>query len=645
MSSKNLLLNLKGPMHQKIISVVFVVLFLSGCENKSEKTLPPPNILWVTAEDITTMLGCYGDENASTPHLDQFASEGVLYQNAFATAPVCSPSRSGIITGMYANTLGSQHLRSEVEIPDFITTYPEQLREAGYFTSNNDKEDYNFEDTTIWDESSKQAHWRNRAPGQPFLSVFNLGLSHQSSIFGSDSTYHNRIKEYLPFIDQTRPESINLLPYYPDTPEIRKLWARYYTNISIIDYQFKQILRQLESDGLKDSTIVFFYADHGTGMPRAKRAVYDSGLKIPLLIYMPDHYAEAFDFQPGTQSDQLVSFVDFAPTVLALAGMEIPGYWQGNPFLCKDPITKNEYVLGAADRVDEAFEVSRTIRNKKYRYIRNYLPHLPLLQSNFYTDQSEIMQALSYAKDTMQLNEAQQTLFADSRNPEELYDIKNDPHELNNLAGDPDYQSIVLEMRDNLNREILRIHDTGFMPEPEMRRLAAKSTPYELAHNPEVFPLPAILSACDLMLEDKMDMERLMQKLRYPNGFVRYWGVVAAQVKEVENAEIIDELHNLLDDELATVQIEAAKTLVKAGETAPVYTIVKHMQSDDEVLVLFASRAFQEVSQLLPEIPKEVYQVYDQIVADTKNGTEWHKYYQLYTFWSLSEVLGKEISI
>lgn len=637
-------MKLKNVSMKKIMYAFVFLAVINGCNNTDNDQLSPPNILWVTAEDITTMLGCYGDENAHTPHLDKFAEMSLLYNNAFATAPVCSPSRSCIISGLYANTLGSQHLRSHVEVPEIVKAYPMYLRKAGYYTSNNDKEDYNFTDTTIWDESSKNAHWRNRDEGQPFFSIFNLGLSHQSSIFGNDSVYHGRVGKFLPMVKQANPDSIQLLPYYPDTPEIRKLWARYYTNVSIIDYQFSQILAELKEDGLAENTIVFFYADHGTGMPRAKRAAYDSGLKIPLLVHIPEKYVEAFNFVPG-QTDRLVSFIDFAPTVLELAGMEIPEHWQGAPFLSRKDIADNEFVFGASDRVDEAFELTRTIRSKNYRYVRNFLPHLPLLQPNFYTDQSEIMQALNQARATMQLNEAQQTLFTDPRKPEELYDVEKDPHELYNLAGDPAYQEILLDMREQLKTEVLRIHDTGFMPEPEMARLAAGSTPYQVAHDPETFPLPAILSACDLMLPGEMDKELLMQRLNWPNGFVRYWATVAVEVSGVMDQEIEQQLRKMLQDELATVQVEAAKVLMKSGETDAIATIVKHMQSGDEVLVLFASRALQEVSHLLPELPQEVYQVYEQIVQDTANGTQWHKYYKLYTFWSLSEVLGKEISI
>lgn len=367
-----------------IIVPLLLSVGVSACNiNKSGKGDLHPNILWISCEDITTMLECYGDQNASTPNLDAFANRSVRFSNAFATAPVSSPSRSCIITGQYATSLGSQHLRSWVRIPDYIKPFPKYLREKGYYVSNNYKEDYNFTDTTIWNNSSYNAHWRNRDKGQPFFSVFNLEMTHQSSIFGSDSVYEDRIHKYLPFIKRCSPDSLILPPYYPGSPVIRKLWARYYTNVSIVDYLFGQIIKELDDDGLADNTIVFFFADHGTGMPRSKRALYDSGLKIPLIVHVPGKLSAKFNMQAGEVVDRMVSFIDFAPTILELAGIDIPTDLTGTPFISPNPLKENPLVFGASDRVDEAYELSRSVHTKQYHYIRNFLPHLPILQPNF----------------------------------------------------------------------------------------------------------------------------------------------------------------------------------------------------------------------------------------------------------------------
>ena len=274
----------------------------------------------------------YGDPVAKTPTIDKLADKGVRFTNAYATAAVCSPARSCLITGVMATTLGTQNLRSETTIPDLIVPFPKYLRQAGYYCTNNYKEDYNFEISGIWDESSKTAHWRDRPTDQPFFAVFNLETTHQSQIFGSDSAYESRHQQYLARIDRTKPETVQLPSYSFDTPEIRKLWARYYDNVQIVDLKVKELLNELVADGLSDNTIIFFYSDHGTGMPRGKRALYDSGIKVPLIIVAPEDYQETLELTPGTVSDQLVSFADFAPTMLSILELPVPGFIQGQSF-------------------------------------------------------------------------------------------------------------------------------------------------------------------------------------------------------------------------------------------------------------------------------------------------------------------------
>jgi len=391
----------------------FILFFLSAflsCGSRdtgTQETTEKPNMLWITCEDITTMIGCYGDPLAHTPNIDNLAAGGVLFKNAYSTAPVCSPARSCLVTGVYATSLGTQNLRSDFEIPDFIRTLPHILRDEGYYCSNNYKEDYNFYDSTIWDESSHEAHWRNRPAGKPFFSVFNFETTHQSQIFGDDSSFYNNYGYRLTEEERTKPEDIILQPYYFDSPMVRKLWARYYDLVRIMDTQVGNILKQLEEDGLKENTIVFFYSDHGTGMPRAKRALYNSGVKVPFIIFIPDKYEDLMSYEPGTLTDDMVSFVDFAPTVLNMLGIQVPEYMQGNPFLGNN-IKKREYVFATSDRVDEAFEISRAVKGKKFSYVRNFLPHLPLIQPNFYTDQSEIMQEL------LRLKEVTDMIFRES---------------------------------------------------------------------------------------------------------------------------------------------------------------------------------------------------------------------------------------
>lgn len=609
-------------------------LLLAG--NPPKETLPPPNILWVTIEDLSPMLGVYGDANANTPHLDAFAKRSIRYTNAFSTAPVCSPSRSCIITGYYGSSLGTQHLRSEASIPGTIIPYPKYLRKAGYFTSNNVKEDYNFIDNTIWDQSSNTAHWRQRKPGQPFFSIFNLMLTHQSGIFGNDEEYEKRISQFLPHVSRTNPDKLKLPPYYPDTPEIRKLWARYYTNVSIVDYQFSKFLQDLEEDGLTENTIVFFYSDHGTGVPRHKRALYDSGMKIPFMVHVPEKYASKYHFKPGTVNDDLISFIDLAPTLLKLVGFQQPKTYPGNSILSTKPVRSPAYLYGAADRVDEGFDVARSIRTKQYLYIRNYLPHLPLLQRNWYTDNSEIMKALNQVRSSPDLTQAQKAMFASTRSVEELYDVAKDPYQLHNLATDKRHVGVIRKMRETLTKEILKNHDTGFAPEPELIRLSQVSTPFEFSQDQRKFPLSTILAACDLMLKPQASEKDIAPFLTHKNGLVRYWAVIAAR-QMVENKAILKPyLRKLLQDAVPTVQVEAATLLAEWGDTSGVDIIVSHLQANDSPLLLYSSRALQNLALDHKVDPVGAKKTYETLDKEMKVKENQKNFYRLYSYWALS---------
>ncbi len=609
---------------------------LQGC---MQKELPKPNILWITCEDITPMLHIYGDKTARTPNLDSLARIGVRYLDAFASAPVCSPARSSLITGVYSTSLGSQHLRSYVQIPDSIKTYPYYLRKAGYFCTNNDKTDYNFSDSTIWNESSNKATWHDRAPGQPFFSVINLEITHQSQIFGNDSVYAARIKDYLPFIKQTSPDSVILAPYYPDTPEIRKLWARYYTNVSIMDYQTGQILKQLREEHLTDNTIVFFYSDQGTGMPRSKRAAYDSGLEVPFIVYVPEKYRKSLNFKPGTTNNSVVSFIDFGPTVLSLAGVKKPDYMQGRAFMGKYTQALTGYAYGTSDRVDEAFENARTVRSVNFRYIRNFMPELPLLQPNYYTDQSLIMKELTRVKNEPGLTPAQKAMFAPRRAPEELYDVINDPYEIHNLAADPAYRDTLIKYRKLIDQWILDTHDTGLMPEPVMHRLAEGSTPWAVAHDSTVYPIRRILNTTSLMLGDLQNEKALVNAMNDQNLFVRYWAVISAEALQSHSPEVLSALRSRLNDDSKVVKLEAAEALIRAGSTGVALQVIeKHLEDDDPYIQLYAARAFELISDMLPKIPDEVIEAEKHLKKETSG--EW-KGHQLYAYWALKETLEK----
>jgi arylsulfatase A-like enzyme len=295
-----------------------------------------PNILWITSEDNGPYLGCYGDPLAHTPNLDRLAAEGVRYRHAFANAPVCSTARTTLITGMYASSLGAQHHRSSVAIPERFRLYPEHLRGAGYYCSNNSKTDYNVAGRRkIWDESSPRAHYRNRGPGQPFFAVFNLTTSHESQVAPKPGRTAFRVP----------PEKIHLPPYHPDTPDIRRDWANYYDQMTLMDQQAGRLLAELEREGLARETIVFYYSDHGGALPRGKRNLHDSGTRVPLIIRFPEKWAQIAPAGPGAWIDDPISFVDLPATVFSLCGVQIPEHYEGRPFLGTKKAATREHDL------------------------------------------------------------------------------------------------------------------------------------------------------------------------------------------------------------------------------------------------------------------------------------------------------------
>jgi arylsulfatase A-like enzyme len=614
-----------------------VLVFFNSCGSEGEEALPDkPNILWITCEDMTPMLGCYDDPIASTPNLDKLANSGVKYTNAFATAAVCSPARACLITGVFATSLGTQHLRSETEIPEFIKPFPKYLREAGYYCSNNYKEDYNFNSEGIWDESSKTAHWRKRREGQPFFSVFNLETTHQSRIFGSDDEFSLRWEKYSEFVGKTDPESIPLAPYFFDTPEVRKLWARYYDVVSIMDAQVGEILDQLESDGLTENTIVFYYSDHGTGMPRGKRALYESGLNVPLIIKAPQKYRKALGLQSDSETDRLVSFVDFAPTVLNLLGLEVPDYMQGKPFLGRNSSEENKYVHATSDRVDEAFEMSRSVRDRRYRYIRNYYPHLPLIQPNYYSDKSEIMQEIhSILESGPNMTPAQQTVWRSNRDPEELYDVVNDPFELNNLVDDDGSKEVLNEMRRAHQAWVLKTFDSGFMPEPYMYGMTEGKTIYEASRDQEILPLADLLELAEVHADDPQNQVSMADYLDKDHPLMHYWALSNMRYADMPCPSCIIQVIDKLDNYSDLINLTAAEVMTTYTANPKAQEIVLDaMQSDDFRLMLMAARIFElnkENFQQKIDLAKEIH----KSICESSEG-KWMGY-DLYACWSLNQ--------
>ncbi len=599
-----------------------------------------PNILWITIEDLTPMLGCYGDPVAHTPSIDQLADQGVRFTNAFATAAVCSPARSSIITGLHACTLGTQHLRSETEIHDSIQGFTSYLREIGYYCSNNGKEDYNFKLADAWDESSKTAHWRNRKGAQPFFSVFNFETTHQSKIFGSDSAYLARFADFHTKITPTDPRSVQLPPYSFDTPEIRKLWARYYDNVQIVDLQIQDLLNQLDEDNLREETIIFFFADHGTGMPRGKRALYDSGTRVPFIIWAPEKYQKIYGLHPGTTQSRLISFVDLAPTILEMLELPTPEIIVGKSFLDLDHEVGS--VFATSDRVDEAFECTRSIRTARYRYVRNYYPHRPLIQPNHYSDQSEISKAnQKIRQQNYRLTNAQQSMWQVKRPVEELYDVLVDPYEVNNLAGDPYYQKILLKLRQENNAMILRTNDSGFAPEAYMYAVSKEDAPYKVLQNREIFPLPEILELLDQLYFTDVSSHEIENLLHHPHPLIKYWTLIWLEFEDRKYPHLIPTLQEMIDGAPSLVSIAAAGLLAKIDDrSGAIEHLLEIMQSKNPYLLLMATRAFE----LLPEKSENHLakgrKIWEMLAQETEG--KWRGY-DLYAYWSLCQIFQRSV--
>ncbi len=448
-----------------LISLITITGFYSKKANPKQ-----PNIVWIVCEDMSPHLGCYGEKVAKTPNLDRLATEGVRFTNAFTTAGVCAPSRNALITGCYQTSMGGHNMRTlgvinenypkgfkiySTVLPTDVKPYPLYLREAGYYCSNNAKEDYQFiSPPTMWDESNKKAHWRKRKDkSQPFFSVFNLEVTHESQVWVRD-------KEPL----LVNPKDVEVPPYYPDDSISRHVIARFLSNVMEMDRQVGELIDQLKADNLYDNTIIFFYSDHGDGLPYVKREIHHRGLRVPLIIKAPA-------LKKGTTDDQLVSFIDLAPSLLSLAGVSIPKSMQGQAFIGNQKVAKKRpYVYAARDRMDSEIDRVRSVSDGRFNYLRYYMPQLPFYQNIRYRLQNPLMPHLLKLRDEGKLNAAQMDWFRPTKPEEELFDTQTDPYELTNLAKNPQYADKLKELKTAHAQWLKDYKDWGATLEMDMVR-------------------------------------------------------------------------------------------------------------------------------------------------------------------------------
>ena len=516
-----------------------------------------PNILWIVCEDINPQLGCFGDANAVTPNLDRFSERALRYPNCWSSAPVCAPARTALITGVDPTCLGAEHMRSLVKMPAFMKMYPQLMRERGYYCTNSAKEDYNVaKPKEVWDESSRNAHYKNRKPGQPFLAVFNIEVSHESQI---------RVRPHTLKHD---PAKMRLPAYHPDAPEVRHDWAQYYDKITEMDAIAGKHLKDLDDAGLAGDTIVFFYGDNGSGMPRSKRWPYNSGLNVPLMIHVPEKFKQLApkEYKPGAPTQALVAFVDFAPTLLSIAGVKPPEWMQGHAFMGQFGEPPPPYIYGFRGRMDERYDMVRSVRNQQYIYVRNYMPHLIYGQFIAYQFETPTTRVWKQLYDEGKLTPPQ-TFFWEPKPPEELYDLQSDPDEVKNLAASPDHQAVLAELRKALQEHALKIRDVGFLPESEFQRCSTGTTPYEMGHDAQKFPLEKILAMAELAAGLKADAApQLKEGMKDADSGVRYWAVMGFLMRGAKAVEAArDELRAALKDECPAVRIAAARALGQHG--------------------------------------------------------------------------------
>jgi uncharacterized sulfatase len=440
------------------LALVFAAWGLTGMTGAAAERAVRPNVVWVVAEDLSPTLGCYGDAEAITPSLDRLAAQGARFTRCFTHAPVCAPSRSGLITGMYPTTIGSHHMRSKLLAPP--PTFTSYLRKAGYYVAWPGKTDFNFD--VPKDAFDSTAAWLDKPPKEPFFAYVNLAVTHESQVRAPKEQYEKNTARLKPG-ERHDPAKMKLPPYYPDTPEVRRDVATYYDNVTAVDYQVGDVLAALERHKLAESTVVFFFGDHGWGMPRGKRWVYDSGIRAPLIVRWSGRV------KPGTVREDLVAFLDFAPTVLSIAGTDVPSQMQGQVFL-GDKAKGRPYVFAARDRMDETYDRIRCVRDRRYKYVRNFHPELPYAQPIPYMDLMPTMKAWRRLDAEGKLAGPPALFFAKSKPKEELYDLQKDPHEIKDLAESADHADKLKELRAALENWLADTKDLGEVPEKELVR-------------------------------------------------------------------------------------------------------------------------------------------------------------------------------
>lgn len=545
-----------------VVFIFFVFNELYHVKANNVDKLPKPNILWLTFEDTSPQfIGCYGDSFAKTPTMDSLALGGIRFTSAFSTGTVSSPSRFCLITGVRPTTMGTGHHRSQYPIPNFVHGFPKYLRDAGYYTSNNYKTDYNnaSEQRIIkesWDECSDKAGWWNRKPGQPFFAVFNSPHSHQSRTMTNPWQVYE--KQVIQSLDSCRltstSEKFDMPTFYRDTPEMRRQISRVYNSISLTDQQFSEILDRLDRDGLRDSTIIFCFSDHGEGIPRGKGSALGLGFRVPFIVWIPEMYKHLSPWGSGVVTDRLVSFEDFGATVLSLAGIKAPKYIEGVPFMGNYIKSEKKYVYGACDGLESNNELSRSVTDGRFIYTRVFTSHQPWIRWMSYYDHSDIQKIMRRDYVSGKMNSLQEAIMR-PRVVEYLYDLYSDKWETNNLASNNKYIGKLIEFRSKMKEYIVNLRDAHFIPEYSYNIFSDKYIPYYLRKNDSIYPINKVIDVAMLSGMGKDVIKKQIEYLDDGNDIVIYWASLGLFVSR----EFLSDYKDVLLEKINNIDYIPAK--------------------------------------------------------------------------------------
>ena len=550
-------------LHKNLWITVFVISL------QTLQAAERPNVVWLVSEDNSVhYLKMFDSNGVATPNIQRLAEHGLTYDNAFSNAPVCSVARTTLATGCYGPRIGTQFHRKHVVVPmpDGLRMFPELLRQSGYYTANNNKTDYNaIPGKEVWDVSSKKASWQGRADDQPFFYMQSFGICHESSL-------HFSAKQMANEKTSTDPDTVFVAPYHPNTPTFRYTNARYRDRIMQVDKQIGAVVDKLTKDGLLEDTFIFYFGDHGGVLPRGKGYAYESGLHVPLVVRIPDRWKHLVDAEIGSRQKGFVSFIDFGPTVLNLAGVEVPQQMDGRPFLgagiSQAEANRRDEAFGYADRFDEKYDLVRTLRKGRFEYIRNFQPfNFDGLQNN-YRYRMLAFQEWRELYHAGKLNDVQRQFF-EARPTEQLFDIEADPHETKNLAGDPEYAEVLSDLRNRLIERMKEMPDLSIYPESVLAEKAfANPVKFGQTHKKEIADLIDVASLNVGAFDD--NAKAIGDALASSNSVARYWALNVCSSYGNSAAKFTDKAKELAkSDSDNLVRIKAAEFLGLIGAADP----------------------------------------------------------------------------